>query len=176
MQTYIPIRFNYNKITCTSSITILLKVPHIPEEEVTIILPFTEDEPALKYKLPPYIFRDEESVYESQRRHELIQLKGPNRCMPPGTRYAHQYEYDEWIYNAGFEERTGYIVWDAIKQYVDGLDFYEEQEGEGEGEGEEGEGGEEGEEGGEGEREHKWTNKKEEKEKEKEKEREREKK
>ena len=37
MQTYIPIRFNYNKITCTSSITILLKVPHIPEEEVTII-------------------------------------------------------------------------------------------------------------------------------------------
>jgi hypothetical protein len=163
MQTYTPIRFNYNKITCTSSITILLKVPHIPEEDVTIILPFTEDAPALKYKLPPYIFRDEESVYESPRRHELIQLKGPTRCMPLGTIYAHQYEYDEWIYNAGFEERSGYIVWAAIKQYVDGLDYYEEQEGEG---------GEEGEGEGEEEQKLKWTNKKEEKDKEREKERE----
>ena len=89
--------------------------------EVTINLPFTEEDPALKYQMPPYTFRDDISVHFEQRLHALIQVNSKCRSLPPQTRYAHQCEYDEWIYNADLEDRTGYIVWAAIKQYVENM-------------------------------------------------------
>ena len=69
---YEPIRFNYNRENKTSSITILLNLPDMNAEEVTINLPFTEEEPALKYQMPPYTFRDDISVHFEQRLHALI--------------------------------------------------------------------------------------------------------
>ena len=126
---YKPIRFYYNKTEGTSSISILLKLPTmIIEKLITIPLPFTENEPALKYKKPPYVFRDNKSVYENQRTHDLIQKNGPCRSMPSETRYAFQCEYDEWIYLANFEERTGFIVWNAIKKYVKNMEETEKIE------------------------------------------------
>jgi len=91
-------------------------------KEVTINLPFTEENPAYKYQMPPDTFRDDISVHSGQRLHALIQVNSKCRSLPPQTRYAYQCEYDEWIYNAGFKDRTGYIVWAAIKQYVEEID------------------------------------------------------
>ena len=124
---YEPIRFNYNRENKTSSITILLNLPDMNAEEVTINLPFTEEEPALKYQMPPYSFRDDISVHFEQRLHALIQVNSKCRSLPTQTRYAHQCEYDEWIYNANLEDRTGYIVWAAIKQYVKNMNTVVEE-------------------------------------------------
>ena len=118
-EVYELVDFKYDKFKKTSTITILLNLPDMELRQLTTIdLPFTPTEPCLKYKMPPFTFRDEESVFMNEDTHERINLIGYNRCMPFKTRYAYQCEYDEWIYDANCTEYTGYIVWKAIKDYV----------------------------------------------------------
>jgi len=118
-QIYETVDFNYDKTTKKSSITIILYLPSMEIGELTTIdLPFTSYDPSLQYKLPPFTFRDDESVFMNEDTHERINIIGYFRCMPPRTRYAYQCEYDEWIFDADLCDCSGYIVWKAIKDYV----------------------------------------------------------
>jgi len=116
---YEPVNFNYDRIKQTSTITVLLDLPNtVSKELVTIKLPFTSYEPSHKYRLPSYTFRDDTSVFMNINLDVRIKNIGYLRCMPHETRYAYQCEYDEWIYNSEGYDRSGFIVWKAIKDYL----------------------------------------------------------
>jgi len=116
---YETVRFNYDSETQESYVTILLDLPGTElRQMITIDLPFTDYDPSDQYKLPEFTFRDEKSVFMNQGTHERIQLFGLPRSMPPNTRYAFQCEYDEWIYDAGLSNRSGYLIWQAVNDYV----------------------------------------------------------
>ena len=116
---YETVRFNYDCETQESYVTLLLDLPGMElREMITIDLPFTDYDPSEQYKLPDFTFRDEESVFMNANTHERIQQFGLPRSMPCHTRYAYQCEYDEWIYDAGLSNRSGYLVWQAVYDYV----------------------------------------------------------
>jgi hypothetical protein len=96
---YEPVKFNYDRIKQTSTITVLLDLPNtVSKELVTIKLPFTSYEPSQKYRLPSYTFRDDTSVFMNINLDVRIKNIGYLRCMPPKTRYAYQCEYTNIIY------------------------------------------------------------------------------
>ena len=120
---YDVVNFEYNRTDKTSNITVLLNLPNKELRMLeTIDLPFTDYEPSQKYSAPIFTFRDYDSVFINRRLYDRIYLFGEVSCMPPNTRYAYQCEYDEFLYEMGCNDRSGYIVWKAVKEYVEKME------------------------------------------------------